>query len=262
MGDFVDVSGMTAAQVKRLWQQDEPDAAPTRRTKRQARVIRSWPTDAVFLAATVAHRVNGGQYIKPGTMLPDPTPEEPFRTVPHPLQPNRAIIDAVLAGAPNAPIITDADREVAQQIRQHFQGLYFRVMAGVVLNSYLNTIMDMANGDTVTENNLNWVASAPSAWARDVARQSVDERLNSTVRGWAAPIGSQLSTTAQVARCVYSQQWATYYVTAITADNHAVFFAFKQPLTVGSNITLDAKVKSHRDGYQTQLNYAKVKAAT
>jgi hypothetical protein len=65
--------------------------------------------------------------------------------------------------------------------------------------------------------------------------------------------GDKVQLTVEVVKSNYSQQWNTWYATAVTVDNSAVFFAFRQELARGATHTIQGTVKAHRDG-QTQLN--------
>lgn len=221
----------------------------------------------LMVAAAVAHRVNGGQYIKPGAVIAAPTESDPYATIPHPLTPNKDIAAGVLAAGADSLQITVADRELAENITTHYRGLTFKVLTGAALSEFENSILRLITADEadvqLTTRDIGLAVCLPSMWVKDVARKSVDERLGDTHNEFLGTVGAKITVRATVARCVYSQQWNTYYVTAITDTNHAVFFAAKSNLAADTTVTVQAKVKAHRvdersRAHQTQLNYAKV----
>lgn len=202
-------------------------------------------TGLVFAAAAAAHRINGGQYIKFNTQCPD---AEPAAT-------NREIVDTLIAEPAG---ITDEDRECGEQIRTHFRGLTFKLLGGKVLNEYEQKSLQLASSESMNPRDAGVVASLPSSWARAMKRQTVEDRLGDCRPEYAGPLGSKVRLDGEVVRCVYSANWGTHYATLITADGLAVFFGIRGPLEVGSRITVEGKVKAHRPGFQTKLNYTKV----
>lgn len=205
-------------------------------------------TSLVFAAAAAAHRINGGQYIKfnyPEAIDPN---AEPSAT-------NREIVETLVADPSG---ITDADRECGEQIRTHFRGLTFKLLGGKVLNEYEQKSLQLASSESMNLRDVGVVASLPSSWARAMKRQTVEDRLGDCRPEYAGPLGSKVRLDGEVVRCVYSANWGIHYITVITADGLAVFFGIRGPLEVGSCITIEGKIKAHRDSFQTQLNYTKV----
>jgi hypothetical protein len=62
----------------------------------------------------------------------------------------------------------------------------------------------------------------------------------------------------EVVRCNYSNQYTTHYVTVITKHNQQVFFAYRERLEPGCEITICGRVKRHADR-ATQLSRVKIK---
>jgi hypothetical protein len=88
------------------------------------------------------------------------------------------------------------------------------------------------------------VASLPASHQRTLERQEAEQRVRQTSGNLVGNPGDKSN---------YSQQWGTWYATAVTADNRAVFFAYRQELGKGTKCTIYGTVKAHRDG-TTQLN--------
>jgi len=97
------------------------------------------------------------------------------------------------------------------------------------------------------------VACLPQSHARTLERQSVQERVRQTSGDLVGNPGDKVQLDVEIIKSNYSQQWNTWYATAVTADNRAVFFAYRQELGRGTTCTIHGTVKAHRDG-TTQLN--------
>jgi hypothetical protein len=212
----------------------------------QRPVSPSHSTLAMFTAAVLADRVNGGQYVKADTVQ---NPEQPLKPL------NRSIMLEALSGQIQ-PTAEDAAR--AQEIRAHFQGLMMQVVAGKILGEFDAKCLALANGDTVTERDIGYVACLPSIYARAVRRMAQDDRLGNSQPAYLDQVGRKVQFQAEVLKCVYSQNWGCYYVTALTDTNHAVFFSKTQALVVGERLAFQGRVKSHRDAWTTQLSHVKV----
>lgn len=259
MPGIVDVTYMSDREIKSLSHQDDPVEAPP---PRRGRYVRPAPvmvdTAGVFTAAAVAHRINGGEYVKDGAMVLATTVDaaaDPYAYVPNPKTPNRQIMAKVLAGE---IMPTNEDVVFGQNVVTHYKGLTFKLLSGKVLNEFEQKSLQIASSETMADRDAGIVAALPSSYARAVKRSTVEDRLRSCDNSHIGKIGQKITVKGEVVRSVYSQQWATHYITMITDDNHAVFFGNKRNLEVGSYATIAGTVKAHRDGFQTQLNYTKI----
>jgi len=97
------------------------------------------------------------------------------------------------------------------------------------------------------------VASLPQSHARSLERQATQERVRQTSGALIGTPGVKVQLAVEIVKSNYSQQWNTWYATGVTADNSAVFFAYRQELVRGAKHTIVGTVKAHRDG-STQLN--------
>jgi hypothetical protein len=70
-------------------------------------------------------------------------------------------------------------------------------------------------------------------------------------------IGDKVMTNLEVISASYSQQYNIFWIRAITDADQPVMFSNKQKFDSGTSITIQGKVKAHRDN-MTQLNYVKV----
>jgi len=97
----------------------------------------------------------------------------------------------------------------------------------------------------------------PASQARALERQATQDRVRQTTGKHVGQPGDKVQLAVEIIKSNYSQQWNTWYATAVTADNCAVFFAFRQELIKGTQHTIRGTVKAHKDG-QTQLNRVSV----
>ena len=199
--------------------------------------------DDVWAAACAAQRTNGA-YINA------------YQLVENGQRPNREIMTQAIE---NTSLITDADLEEGKVVRQHFKGLTFKILQGIKINDFENTAMLIANRDVITDSyDLAVIASLPGCYARDKKRNEINNRVRFASGGFIGRVGDKVTRNdVEVLRCLYSQQWNTYFVTCLTADDEAVFFSYKKEVVAGTKLNIQGTVKAHRED-STQLNRVKV----
>ena len=101
------------------------------------------------------------------------------------------------------------------------------------------------------------ITSLPSCYSRATARDEQNRRINFATGGFIGRIGEKVTTSIEVARCIYSHNWNTYYVTGITDNDEAVFFSYRQPMNVGDKVKVVGTVKAHKDN-STQFTRVKL----
>jgi len=255
MPGFVDVSNMTALEVKRLGQMDDYDEEPyqPRRTwqpkAKPAGMKHS--VDNVWGAAVAAQRINGS-YVKETVYKVDP--EMSSNTVVE-KQRNRDIMLDILA---NPAVLTVEDIAQGQECRKFLQNdITFRALKNKLteFDGSVSKVLAVEDEfDTVKHKlELAVVACLPQSHARSLERQAVQERVRQTSGAVIGTPGVKVQLAVEIVKSNYSQQWNTWYATGVTADNSAVFFAYRQELAKGAKHTIVGTVKAHRDG-STQLN--------
>jgi len=255
MPGFVDVSNMTALEVKRLGQMDDYDEEPYQ--PRRTWQPRAKPTgvkhsvDNVWGAAVAAQRINGS-YVKETMYKVDP--EMSSNTVIDKRR-NRDIMADILA---NPAVLTAEDIAQGQECRKFLQNdITFRALKGRLTDFDSSTSKVIAvedEFDTMKHKlELAVVACLPASHTRALERQTVQERVRQTSGALIGTPGVKVQLAVEIVKSNYSQQWNTWYATAVTADNSAVFFAYRQELAKGAKYTIVGTVKAHRDG-STQLN--------
>jgi hypothetical protein len=255
MPGFVDVSGMTSEQVRRMGHADDDYETPrqTWRPKAKPQGVKH-SVDNVWGAACAAQRINGS-YVKETQHRFD---ENLNTTVVERLR-NRDIMTDLLA---NPALLTVEDIAQGQECRKFLQqditlrGLKSRLTEFDTAVS--KTVAVSEEFDSVTHKyELAVVASLPASHQRSLARQDVDSRVRQSAGGYVGAVDAKIQMDVEVVSANYSHTYNIFWVTAITADNQAVFFSYKSKLVTGSWITIRGTVKAHRDS-KTQLNRVRI----
>lgn len=254
MPGFVDVTGWTSEEVRRLGHADDDyDEQPRQRTRQAVPASLKYTVSDVWAAAAAAHRVNDG-YVK------DETYEWNDQTQTRVLlkRRNRDIMVEFLA---NPDRILAEDVERGEQVRNFLQkDLTFRGLKGKLndFDSAVTRCLAVAEFDTVKHRyELAVVACLPNSVLKQQVRQGVDERLKFATGGLFGAVGDKVAAQVEVLQSTYSLQFGIHWITAITDKDQPVSFSSKTPYDPGTVLTIQGKVKAHRNNL-TQLNYVKV----
>jgi len=209
---------------------------------RKQHSVFNFDANDVWAAACAAQRINGN-YVK-------------FIPVGEKGDTNRQIVDLFLG---QTDLIQQCDRDQAEKVRTYFKGLTFKILKGIKLNDFENNAMVISNRDTIQANyDIAVICSLPSTYERTAVRDQVNQRINFATGGCIGVPGNKIRLEqCEVLKCNYSQQYNTYFVTCITKEDQIVYFAHRAFLDLGKFVTVEAKVKAHKEN-STQLNYAKV----
>ena len=251
MPGFVDVSNMTAREIRMM---DHAADADETYQPRQTWKPRAKPAgvkhsvDNVWGAAVAAQRINGS-YVKAAMYDYD---DNGPKIVKHR---NRDIMTDILA---NPAQLTVEDIAQGQECRKFLQNdITFRALKNRLTEfdgSVSKVLAVQDDFDTVKHKlELAVVACLPQSHARSLERQAVQERVRQTSGALIGTPGDKVRLDVEIVKSNFSQQWNTWYATGVTADNSAVFFAYRQELAKGAKHTITGTVKAHRDG-STQLN--------
>jgi hypothetical protein len=249
MPGFVDVSGMTYEDVRRMGHADDYDEPFVRNPYAYRKPVASTPrvrklelnTDDVFAAACAAQRLNG-QYVK--AIAPGTTQKT-----------NRQIAEELLKDP--TQIALD-DRQQGERVRQYFKGFTFKVIEGKQLSDFAKNAMDIAGNDIITSTyQLAVVVSLPASYEKSAKRDDVDRRINFARGGFVGSIGDKVTLNIEVLKQLWSEKFNTWYITGITGEDQVVFFAHRTQYDIGTMLTVQGVVKSQRD-VSTQLGRVKV----
>lgn len=246
MPGFVDVSGMTYEDVRRMGHADDYDEPrpvywkrPVKSTPRVTKI--GYTTDDVFAASCAAQRINGS-YIK--AIAPGISQKT-----------NRQIVEELLKDTTQ---ITDNDRLEGECVRKYFKGLTFKVIEGKALSDFAKNALEFATNDMVTSTyQLAVIVSLPQSYEKSSKRDNVDRRLQWARGGFVGNLTEKVTLNIEVVKQLWSQKWNTWYITGITTEDQAVFFAHKTQYDVGTMLTIQGVVKGQRDN-STQLSRVKV----
>jgi hypothetical protein len=101
------------------------------------------------------------------------------------------------------------------------------------------------------------ITAMPHSYVKQLKKESVDARL-ARCDGLIGKVGDKVELSVEIVRNNYSAKFNTWFVSAVTADDHAVFFAYREEIRPGSNLNIRGTVKRHADS-ATQLNRVKIK---
>jgi hypothetical protein len=199
--------------------------------------------DLVWSAACTAYRLNEG-YLKEPEMIGD----QVIRPT------NREIVRQALA---NPNLITDADRDMAQQCRRHMATSVTMQALKTELGEWSRITAKVCEQKIITSNyDFSVITAMPHSYVKQLKKESVDARL-ARCDGLIGKLGDKVELAIEVVRNNYSAKFNTWFVSAVTDDNHAVFFAYRKEIPPASTLNIRGTVKRHVDR-ATQLNRVKI----
>jgi hypothetical protein len=199
--------------------------------------------DLLWSAACTAYRLNGG-YLK----QPDVIGDQVVRPT------NREIVRQALA---NPELITAADRDMAQQCRKHMATSVTMQALRTELGEWARITAKVCDLDTVdSAYDFSVITAMPQSYIKQLKKESVDARL-ARCQSTLGKLGDKIELDVEIIRNNYSAKFNTWFVSAITTDNHAVFFAYREKLDTETHATIRGTVKRHTDS-ATQLNRVKL----
>jgi len=260
MPGFVDVTGWTSEQVRRLGHADDYDDVDHRprqrfnKTRQAEPVSVQYPASDVWAAACAAQRVNGG-YHKEDQREWDEAKNQMVLI-------RRRNRDIMMEFLRNPERMTAEDLEAGDQCRQFLKNdLTFRALKGRLTDFDLSVQKALAPEDHFDEKKHRYelaiIACLPAGVARSQQRQTVDERMSFARGGLIGQPGNKITANVEVLSANYSQQYNIFWIRGITDQDQPVMFSNREKFDVGTHLTVQGKVKAHRDNL-TQLNYVKV----
>ena len=201
----------------------------------------------VFAAACAAFRINGS-YIKQDEVTYHESGSHTVDKIA-----NKTLVHQFLKGAFD---LRDEDREMGEKVRQHCNGLSFKIITGKTLSEFEQAMLTIADKETTDSNyDIAVVASLPASYERAQARIQQDAMLREKSGTLTDAVGDKVELDIEVVRCNYSNNWDTHFVTA-TVDNAVVFFASRNKIELGAKLRIKGKVKAHKED-RTQLSHVK-----
>jgi hypothetical protein len=97
----------------------------------------------------------------------------------------------------------------------------------------------------------------PHSYVKALKKESVDSRLARCDEAYVGKLGDKVELTVEILRNNYSAKYNTWFVSGITKNNLAVFFAYREQLNSDQTLKIRGTVKRLVDR-ATQLNRVKV----
>jgi hypothetical protein len=199
--------------------------------------------DLVWSAACAAYRINGGYFKEPETVG-----DQVIRHT------NRAVVRQALD---NPSLIVDADRELAQNCRRHLATSVTMQALRSELGEWARITARVCGLDTVTSlYDFSVITAMPHSYVKQLRKESVDARL-ARCDGLTEKLGNKVELAVEIVRNNYSAKYNTWFVSAVTEDNRAVYFAYREEVSPETLATIRGTVKRHSD-HSTQLNRVKL----
>jgi hypothetical protein len=259
MPGFVDVSGMTYEDVRRMGHADDYDDIDYQhRGHSPARTNTVLQTghsvSDVWAAACAAQRVNGGYYKESHFEWNEATQANQLV--------KRRNRDVMMEFLQNPHQLLVEDVEAGEQVRDFMQkDLTFRALKGQLTDFDQSVSKCLAVTErfyTVSNRyELAVIAALPNSARRSQERQDAQQRIQFAQGGLIGSVGDKITANVEVISASYSQPYNIFWIRAITDQDQPVTFSNKHKFDVGTSITIQGKVKAHRDNL-TQLNYVKV----
>jgi len=200
--------------------------------------------DLLWSAACTAYRLNSGYLKQPeviGDQVVRPT--------------NREIVRRALA---NTSLITDADRELAQNCRRHMATAVTLQALKTELGEWAKITARVCDLDTVDSiYDFSVITAMPHSYIKQLKKESVDARLARCESGAIGKIGDKVVLDVEIVRNNYSAKFNTWFISAITKDNFGIYFAYREEMKSDTHVTIRGTIKRHTD-CATQLNRVKV----
>lgn len=200
--------------------------------------------DLAWSAACTAYRLNSGYLKEPevvGDQVVRPTNRELVR---------RALADSAM--------ITDADRELAQQCRRHMATAVTMQALKTELGEWAKITARVCELDTITSNyDLSVITAMPQSYAKQLKKESVDARLARCDQAHVGQLGDKVELVVEILRNNYSAKYNTWFVSGITHNNQAVYFAYREELKSDQTLKIRGTVKRLVER-ATQLNRVKI----
>ena len=206
--------------------------------------------DQVWAFAATADRINDGQYVKEDQRSSD------GQCVIK--EANKAMIRRWLREG-YCGEDTEADWEQGRAARAWHRGNLLMTALKRPLSGFENTLNCAVGMDEfaleIHQLEIATIASQIRSYRTGLAHE---QRMWGTDTTPLAPVGTKVECQVEVVKSVYSQNYNTNYIRAVTVDTRkVVMFTYREGWDVGTVLTIRGTVKAHREDC-TQLNRVRV----
>jgi hypothetical protein len=206
--------------------------------------------EQVWAFAATADRINDGQYLKESQRSSDG--QCVIREA------NKLMIKRWLTEG-YCGEDTEADWEQGRAARAWHRGQLLMTALKRPLSEFEDTLIRATDQDEfaleVNQLEIAIIASQIRSYRTGAAHE---QRMWGTDTSPMAAVGTKVECQVEVVKSVYSQNYNTNYIRAVTVDTRkVVMFTYREGWDVGSILTIRGTVKAHREDC-TQLNRVKV----
>jgi hypothetical protein len=208
--------------------------------------------DQVWTFAATADRINDGQYLKEDQW--NTSTAAHFKSK----EANKAMIKRWLQEG-YCGEDTAADRDVGAAARAWHRGQLLMTALKRPLSGFEDTLNRAVGMDEFgLETNQLEIATIASQIRSYRTGLAHEQRMWGTDTSPVAPVGTKVEFQVEVIKSVYSQNYNTNYIRAVTVDTRkVVMFTYREGMDPGTGLTIKGTVKAHREDC-TQLNRVKV----
>jgi hypothetical protein len=206
--------------------------------------------DQVWTFAATADRINGGQYYKESQRSAD---GQCVIKEANKLMIRRWLTEGYCGED------TAEDRELGASARAWHRGQLLMTALKRPLTEFEDTLSKSAGMDEfaleVNQLEIAIIASQIRSYRSGLAEE---QKMWGTDTTPLAPVGTKVLATVEVIKSVYSQNYNTNYIRAVTIeDRKVVMFNHREKFDEGTVVAIRGTVKAHREDC-TQLNRVKV----
>lgn len=161
---------------------------------------------------------------------------------------------------PKDLVVTDEDREFANEIKRYFKRLTFTLIEKD--NLFDSNINKLLISEYMTENNIGYIAYVPEMYHREVKNTRMKKAINQCDNEHLGAIGQQLfDLDAEIIHVSMSKNYEAWNISAII-DNKMCSWMSKRELKLGPAVIVMAKVKDFTTDIRwenpvTRLNYVR-----
>lgn len=163
---------------------------------------------------------------------------------------------------PNLKVLPE-DQQQVRDIIKFYRKLTFGVLSEN-LNDYLKNISRILGNAECQQKDLGVISSVPNTYLRDVDRAGKDKIIKETTGEVFGNVGDTVDLVCHLVDVRYIEKIECHAHTAVDSLGRLIEFLGKKQLGFESDhIHIRAKIKDHREHYQTkkpltQLNYVKL----
>lgn len=215
--------------------------------------------DDVLAAAVAAFRINEYEYVKEimTVQLYNPQTDKYYPNPAYKKKNALLVKDLLELGG---RLVLEEDRIQVKEIKDFVQQiLTIKILKKDSLGEFDSKMMSIVSDDQVSENLLSVAAYIPMFYHRELRERDIEDRLTSTVKDYLGDPDSKITTTLEIVRYRYSENYNCFFANAVSSDNKRVFFAYSGTtnIEVGKHYSVKATVKRHDVEFTTVLSRVK-----